>query len=64
MNAAAEAVMKELPDLVMAYGNSDEFRYVDMCWKASLRRDWVALVCRNPRMLGPQVCFGSTLTPQ
>ncbi|KAF2865114.1 Thg1 C terminal domain-containing protein [Massariosphaeria phaeospora] len=25
MNAAAEAVMKELPDLVLAYGNSDEF---------------------------------------
>jgi hypothetical protein len=28
MNAAAEAVMKDLPDLVLAYGNSDEFRYV------------------------------------
>lgn len=28
MNTAAEAVMKELPDLVLAYGNSDEFRYV------------------------------------
>jgi tRNA(His) guanylyltransferase len=27
MNAAAEAVMKELPDLVIAYGNSDEYRY-------------------------------------
>jgi tRNA(His) guanylyltransferase len=27
MNAAAEAVMKELPDLVLAFGNSDEFRY-------------------------------------
>ncbi|KAL7780184.1 hypothetical protein CFE70_010206 [Pyrenophora teres f. teres 0-1] len=26
MNAAAKAVMKELPDLVMAFGNSDEFR--------------------------------------
>jgi tRNA(His) 5'-end guanylyltransferase len=26
MNAAAEAVMKELPDLCLAYGNSDEFR--------------------------------------
>ncbi|RMZ67403.1 hypothetical protein GMOD_00001320 [Pyrenophora seminiperda CCB06] len=25
MNAAAKAVMKELPDLVMAFGNSDEF---------------------------------------
>jgi tRNA(His) 5'-end guanylyltransferase len=54
MNAAAEAVMKELPDLVMAYGNSDEFRYVDMCRKASLRRDWAALVCRNSRMLRAQ----------
>ena len=29
MNAAAVAVMKELPDLVLAYGNSDEFRYVE-----------------------------------
>jgi tRNA(His) 5'-end guanylyltransferase len=28
MNAAAEAVMKDLPDLVLAYGNSDEYRYV------------------------------------
>jgi hypothetical protein len=28
MNGAAEAVMRELPDLVLAYGNSDEFRYV------------------------------------
>jgi tRNA(His) 5'-end guanylyltransferase len=28
MNAAAMAVMKELPDLVLAFGNSDEYRYV------------------------------------
>ena len=28
MNAAAAAVMKELPDLVLAYGVSDEFRCV------------------------------------
>ena len=28
MNLAAEAVMKDLPDLVLAYGQSDEFRYV------------------------------------
>jgi tRNA(His) 5'-end guanylyltransferase len=28
MNAAAVAVMKELPDLTLAYGNSDEYRYV------------------------------------
>jgi tRNA(His) 5'-end guanylyltransferase len=28
MNAVAEAVMKDLPDLVLAYGQSDEFRYV------------------------------------
>lgn len=26
MNAAAAAVMKEVPDLVLAYGQSDEFR--------------------------------------
>lgn len=28
MNEAAEAVMRELPDLVIAYGNSDEYRYL------------------------------------
>jgi len=28
MNAAAVAVMSELPDVVVAYGVSDEFRYV------------------------------------
>lgn len=27
MNEAAKAVMRELPDLVIAYGNSDEYRY-------------------------------------
>jgi tRNA(His) 5'-end guanylyltransferase len=27
MNAAAQAVMRELTDLVIAYGNSDEYRY-------------------------------------
>jgi hypothetical protein len=27
MNAAAVGVMKELPDLVVGYGVSDEFRY-------------------------------------
>lgn len=32
MNAAAVAVMSELPDVVVAYGVSDEFRYVfDRC---------------------------------
>lgn len=28
MNAAAAAVMSELPDVVVGYGVSDEFRYV------------------------------------
>lgn len=28
MNAAAKAVMKEIPDLVLAYGVSDEFSFV------------------------------------
>ncbi|KAI5374999.1 hypothetical protein J4E82_006299 [Alternaria postmessia] len=28
MNAAAQAVMKELPDLVLAFGNSDEYSFV------------------------------------
>lgn len=27
MNAAAMAVMNELPDIVIAYGISDEYRY-------------------------------------
>ena len=27
MNAAAKAVMTELPDIVIAYGISDEYRY-------------------------------------
>ena len=30
MNAAAKAVMGEVPDLVVAYGVSDEYRYVGM----------------------------------
>jgi len=30
MNEAAKAVMKELPDLVIAYGNSDEYRYAEI----------------------------------
>ena len=28
MNASAAAVMKELPDIVLAYGVSDEFSFV------------------------------------
>jgi len=28
MNAAARAVMVELPDIAIAYGVSDEYRYV------------------------------------
>ena len=28
MNAAAKAVMTELPDIVIAYGISDEYRYL------------------------------------
>lgn len=32
MNAAATAVMKELPDISCAYGISDEFRYGARSW--------------------------------
>jgi hypothetical protein len=40
MNAAALAVMKELPDLVLAYGNSDEYRYVALLtWTFKRARD-------------------------
>jgi tRNA(His) guanylyltransferase len=28
MNGAAKAVMKELPDITIAYGDSDEFSFV------------------------------------
>ena len=28
MNAAAKAVLTELPDIVIAYGISDEYRYL------------------------------------
>lgn len=30
MNAAAVEVMKDLPDLCIAYGVSDEYRYADL----------------------------------
>lgn len=30
MNAAAEGVMREVPDVVLGFGMSDEFRYVYM----------------------------------
>jgi hypothetical protein len=61
MNAAAEAVMKELPDLVMAYGNSDEFRYVDMrpYKETGLPSCAATLECWEPKSK-----FGSTLIPQ
>ena len=36
MNAAAVAVMKELPDLVLAFGNSDEYRYVAFSYSSTL----------------------------
>lgn len=36
MNAAAVAVMKELPDLVLAFGNSDEYRYVAFFYSSTL----------------------------
>lgn len=35
MNAAAAAVMKDLPDLCIAYGVSDEFRYASLCHPSS-----------------------------
>lgn len=36
MNAAAVEVMKELPDLCVAYGVSDEYRYVALLFCAFL----------------------------
>lgn len=32
MNAAAVEVMKDLPDLCIAYGVSDEYRFVNLCF--------------------------------
>lgn len=39
MNAAAVAVMTELPDVVVGYGVSDEYRYVfcPVCWGMTAR---------------------------
>jgi hypothetical protein len=31
MNAAAKAVMTEMPDVIIAYGVSDEYRYFCFC---------------------------------
>ncbi len=36
MNAAAKAVMTELPDIVIGYGISDEYRYQAACHSAIL----------------------------
>lgn len=38
MNAAAKAVMGDLPDIVVAYGISDEFRSVWPCWNLIMSR--------------------------
>jgi hypothetical protein len=35
MNAAAKAVMTELPDIVIGYGISDEYRLFPLCSNAS-----------------------------
>ena len=43
MNAAAVEVMKELPDLCVAYGVSDEYRYFPFILFIS-GRDWLSLV--------------------
>lgn len=37
MNAAATGLMAELPDVVLAYGVSDEFRYGPCCPAEILR---------------------------
>lgn len=63
MNAAAEAVMKELSDLVLAYGNSDEYRYVlalslEQC--NILRRDAAATLLAHP-LIFPLVLTGSRM---
>ena len=68
MNAAAEAVMKELPDLVLAYGNSDEYRYArswllgkqlfetDCCSSQLAQRPW------DGPYMGRGICFGRLLS--
>ena len=45
MNAAAVEVMKELPDLCLAYGVSDEYRYIAPLPAAE------AWGCTNPLLL-------------
>lgn len=44
MNAAAVEVMKELPDLCIAYGVSDEFRYVDSIFRSRLLTNIISFV--------------------
>lgn len=48
MNAAAEAVMRELPDLVLAFGNSDEYRYAllqFLDWRIPCLREITVPLC-------------------
>jgi hypothetical protein len=60
--------MKELPDLVLAFGNSDEYRYAArLHWKGpSLRH--IAVPVSSPNVagfglyMGRSMCFGSMLT--
>lgn len=44
MNAAAVEVMKDLPDLCIAYGVSDEFRYADSILKFRLLTNIISFV--------------------
>lgn len=51
MNAAAVEVVKELPELIIAYGVSDEFRYVRLIAAAFLYMESrVSLIRRQLRL--------------
>jgi tRNA(His) 5'-end guanylyltransferase len=46
MNAAARAVMAELPDITIAYGVSDEYRHaLDPSRKSQHQLTWLVQLC-------------------
>jgi tRNA(His) 5'-end guanylyltransferase len=52
MNAAAKEVMKDLPELAIAYGVSDEFRYI---FRASSRQTTCVLTTHVQLCVPPKL---------
>ena len=51
MNAAARGVVMELPDITIAYGVSDEYRYPKLVFKSILAKSWLTV---NSQLRFPQ----------